>query len=100
MTTPFFRSINDIEAVGTYIEEVLPDLFFQPQSGSTLSIYGDRLDLIALRVYGTNHEVVLRTLLWANDWTAAKALRIFPEGENIITPPIYAVYYTKGQTSI
>ena len=100
MTTPLFKNINDIEALSTYIEETLPDLFFQPQTESTLSWYNDRIDLMALRIYGTNHEVVLRTLLWANDWSVAEALRIFPEGETIITPPIIAVYYTKEQTRI
>ena len=100
MTTSLFRNINDIVALETYIEETLPDLFFQPPAESTLSLYADRIDLIALRVYGTNHEVALRTLLWANDWTPEQVMQLFSEGEIVMTPPIVAVYYTKGQTRI
>ena len=99
MTTPF-SSLNDIATIGAYIEETLPTIFVQPLELTTKSVYNDRIDLMALRVYGTNHEVALRTLIWGNDWSPSEALRIWPEGEIIKTPQIAAVYFTREQSAI
>ena len=99
MTTPF-SALNDIESIGAFIEETLPDSYVQPTSETSETLHNDRIDLMALRIYGTNHEVVLRHLIWANDWNAIEALQIWTSGKVIQTPQIVAVYYTHEQTQI
>ena len=48
---------------------------------------GDRLDLIALRVYGNIEANTLRTLIWANPTLIVEV----EEGTVIETPPVVRV---------
>lgn len=100
MTTPFVVLI-DLEAEGeAVIEEILPQDYRQPATPITTAGYNERLDLIARRVYGTNHSVALRLLIWNNDLTFQQLMDVIPEGTVINTPPMESVYYTLEQHRI
>ena len=83
------------------IEEQIPGSFNQPLLPITPTGYRDRLDIFAIRVYGSRAPIVLRTIMWANgdfemdDWAS-----ILPENLNINTPPIIPLKYTKEQELI
>ena len=78
-------------------EELIPAGIRVPISSTVLTYHNDRLDLLALRVYGSNHSAVLRTLLWANNFTMDGWLQVFPEGIVINTPPVKAQFFTTRQ---
>lgn len=99
MTTPFL-DINEIRSDVTYIEEILPQSYRQPESESVKALYNDRIDLLAIRVYGTNHSTILRSIIWANSFNLEEWMSPLEEGLVIATPPIRAVYYTRSQSRI
>ena len=101
MTTPnFINALSGDRAGVLAIDETVPDDYIEPANPTTITLYNDRIDLLARRIYGTNHSVALRTLIWANDFDMNDWLRIFPEGIIVNTPPVIAQVYSKEQTII
>ena len=100
MVSPF-SALRDTQVDNTFIEEVLPQEYRNPISPTVMAGYNERLDLIALRIYGTNHDIVLRTLIWSNPVLGvSNFLRLIPEGTVLITPNISAEYYARPQFRI
>ena len=99
MVTP--NTLDIFRTDEKFTEEQIPGSFNQPILDVTPTGYRDRLDLFAIRVYGSRAPIILRAIIWANgdfemdDWAS-----IFPEGLKINTPPIIPLKYTKEQEAI
>ena len=96
VNSPGSRRVNNVE----YIEEILPRSYRDPAQPTAIVLYNERLDLFALRIYGSNHSAVLRTILWANEKTMTEWMEILTEGDVLNTPPLQAVYFTRPQTLV